>query len=170
MLGEILNKEAEARRMHSTGLEVFEIGDFRSAEQYFTKATELAPNNPNCWAMLAHTMFFSGRRTEAINAYLIESQLRPDYAAAFEDIAKILGSAGRFDEALEFAQKAAERKAFNDDVLFHLGRLALKAGKEGVRQKVEKTLLTRNPLLGYTDIFVSGFAPWAIEQARYYNR
>ena len=162
--------DREARQLHSAGLEAFKREDFKGAEQYFSRATELAPHNPNCWAMLGNTLYFQNRKLEALRAYMAELQLRPNGAAAYADIAIILGDDGKLDEALEYAKKSVDLVGGSIDVLFNMGRLATESKIEDIKHEVEKELLSRNPFLKYTDIFVSGFAPWAVTHANYSNK
>ena len=152
-----VSKESEARSLYSQGLESFTRAHYKKAMRYFTRAAELAPNNPNCWSMLGHSLYSQGRNTEAIHAYVVESQLRPDSAAPYHDIALILASTGRFEEAVDFAKKSLNLVGNSIDVLFYVGRLAVKSKRNDFRDEITREILKRAPLTAYSNIFVSGF-------------
>ena len=164
----------DAREMHTAGEKALRDKDFKLAATFFSRATRLAPDNPNGWAMYGRALFALDRKVEALNAFLVEEQLRPDGAAASYDLAQVLSSEGRFEEALEYAKKATELKGYSTEswlsMVCYIGRQAIKFNRQEVREEVMGVLRERFPLIGHTDIFVRGFSRDAVATAILFNR
>lgn len=158
--------------MYKDGMVALKEGNFELASYFSSITTRINPKNPDAWAMHTRALGELGRLTEALHAALVEVQLKPS-AMAYWDVAKVLELSHRYDAAIDFIKTAINLEPENQyatNMLYHLGRLSVKVKREDVRTEVESKLKAKMPLIDHTDIFVSGFAPWAIARASAYNR
>lgn len=123
MLQSIRPLVAKARELDSTLGEVYNImgglseyeGDFQKAETYYRKAIELSPGYTVArhWLALLLTNF-GGRYSEAEAIYRRAAELDPLAANVHSNLAFVLSTQGKLEEAMSEARKAI---AINPDLI-----------------------------------------------------
>jgi Flp pilus assembly protein TadD/DNA-binding transcriptional ArsR family regulator len=89
-----------------TGLGIIQLlanNNFKQAEKYFRKVTELDPKNINAWFNLALLLENVSRYPEAEQAYLHVVQLKPDDLSFTLKLASISAINGKWQEAATYA-------------------------------------------------------------------
>lgn len=82
------------------------LGRDAEAVDVLDDATQLFPENPRLWWMLADRLRLSGRREAALGAYRRGTACRPRVFGVFYDYATLLLELGRADAALDVARNA----------------------------------------------------------------
>ncbi len=82
------------------------LGRDPEAIDVLDEATQLYPENPRLWWMLADRLRAAGRRDAALGAYRRGTACRPRVFGVFYDYATLLLELGRADAALDAARRA----------------------------------------------------------------
>jgi Peptidase_C39 like family/Tetratricopeptide repeat len=88
----------------ATGLE--QAGRSREAAVGYTAIAERWPGSLEAWIGLGNAAYTAGNLDEAENAFRTATQRRPHAAAAWNNLAHVLGQKGRRQEAVAAAQRA----------------------------------------------------------------
>ena len=116
-LGEVLNS---AKAYEVRGERAQLAGDTSTAIQDFTKAVELAPNDPSPRQHLGTVLYLNGDASGAIEQFNRAVSVSPRFAKAHYSLGVISGSRGQTDVAIRELQVAVE-----DDPNYMAARLAL---------------------------------------------
>lgn len=113
-----------ALRAHTLGM----LRDFDAAEQWMTRAENLAPDRPWIRTERACLLQMEDRYEDALSAARESLQLRPWYRPAVEVMSELLELLGRDEEALAMLTEAAEQLE-SPSVLLCLARLLNELGR-----------------------------------------
>ncbi len=89
------------------------MGKLPAAVNYFQKALELDPHNPQINNSLANSLQRMGEFERAIDLYYKVIQLQPTNAEAHNNLGRALKLQGRVEEAIAYYQKAVELEPSN---------------------------------------------------------
>lgn len=103
---------------YNLGIAYSELGEYHEAIMRLKRAVDLAPGHANAMVGLGLAYYRLNQSTDAEKYLRKALLLQPGNPYALRNLAGILGSAGRLDEALpmfraEFAQKAEEKRTFS---------------------------------------------------------
>lgn len=145
LAGCAIQKQDEVRAYSQDGVYLFQMGAYREARQYFLKALEKDPNNPQLIYNRAQAEDALGNIAEAERLYNLALQLDPSLHQARHALVVLWNRTGR----REFAQKQVEEwmrvnpqyaQAYSDD-----GYLWLQAGDVARAQSRLQQALAINP-------------------------
>jgi tetratricopeptide (TPR) repeat protein len=110
-----------AMDLYNEGVEFSDKGNFYKAQDLFTQALKLDPNNPDIMNMLAHSQRKQGLLDDAMMNYWFALKLRPNFPESREYLgeAYLQGLLKEMDELKNEGDKGKEQlailtKAFND--------------------------------------------------------
>ncbi len=125
--------------------------DYVKAEEFYKKALELSPDNPDILFGLAKVYEKAGREEDAEKLYKEALQRNPDNPALNKSYGDFLFEKGKYVEAIEYLEKAYEKRSDNKDLLKTLVDAYLKAKKEGADVDLEKALPYATKLIELAD-------------------
>lgn len=102
----IICKPAEQSHFLEFATFLITLGRDAEAIEVLDEATQLFPENPRLWWMLADRLRGSGRREAALGAYRRGTACRPRVFGVFFDYATLLLELGRAEAALDVARNA----------------------------------------------------------------
>lgn len=105
------------------------------------RAIELEPSNPLLYWRLGGTYVFDKKYEEAIEVYRQAIALKPDYVAAYVDLALVYESQGDLAGAIAVYEPIFPLIQNEPDILFNLGRLFYNRGEKGDINRAEEVWL-----------------------------
>jgi len=90
----ILQNPGDVDTMLALGVAAGQRGQLADSIRWFTRSTEIRPELPIAWLNLAVSLEQSGDFTRAENAYREAIRWQPDFAAAHDHLANLLGVKG----------------------------------------------------------------------------
>jgi len=123
---------------------------YEEAEGLFKRIVESDGEDFQAWTELGTTYLLQNKPTEAENAYVKATQVRPTFALAFSNLGRLRSSNKKFEEALDPLMKAIELQPNSGEVNLLLGEvyLQLKKGSKAV------IYLTEAARLGKPDAYL----------------
>ena len=95
------------------------LGRFRESAEYYAKALELAPGEPEIFCDKGYSLYLQGRPTEAAVCLRQAIKLRPDLARAHVNLGLLLARQGKASEALaEFRAGGCELSEAHRNLAF----------------------------------------------------
>ena len=101
-------RSVEAARRLNVGIQLFQNGKFKEAEDEFTSALSLQPENAAAHNDLGMALKAQGQMTDAERHYLLALQLNPRYPEAMNNLGLLYDQQGRVQEAIQQYRKAIE--------------------------------------------------------------
>ncbi len=101
-------RNADLQNAFNLGVEAFNASDFETAILNFSKATEVAPDEPNAWANLARSYARSDQHEKAVASYEKAIELNPSDAAYYQNLGTSYAALGQGEKATESYNKSAE--------------------------------------------------------------
>jgi TonB family protein len=106
----VSTKPPAATKPMERGVYLSRHGAYADAMNFFTKASDADPKNPEAYNRRARTEWQLEKNTEALEDARYAISLNPDYAEAFCTRAAILNSTGKYHDAIVDAALAMELK------------------------------------------------------------
>ncbi len=135
--------------------------DYAKGEEYYKKALELSPDNPDVLFGLARVYEKQGKVDKAYNLYKEALNRKPDNAGLNRSFGKFLYEIKRYDEAIPYLEKAAEKKKDDKDLLDMLLKAYMEAHKSGKDVDLGRALEYANRLIELAD---------TLEKYKYYMK
>ena len=96
----------DARPHHRLAILAVQKGDFARAEEHYRVALAAAPNDVELLSDVGYTLYLQRRLPEAEACLRRALTLEPTHASATNNLALVVGTEGRFDEALMLFKRA----------------------------------------------------------------
>ncbi len=125
--------------------------DYGKGEEFYKKALELSPDNPDVLFGLAKVYEKSGKEDKAEKLYTEALQRNPDDPALNKSYGDFLYDQGKYAEAIKYLEKAYEKKKDKKDLLETLVNAYLKAKKAGADVDLEKAIPYATRLIELAD-------------------
>ncbi|NPB03875.1 MAG: tetratricopeptide repeat protein [Thermotogae bacterium] len=125
--------------------------DYVKGEEFYKKALELSPDNPDVLFGLAKVYEKAGEDEKAMNLYKEALQRKPDNAALNKSFGVFLYEKGKYAEAITYLEKAYEKRKDDFELLKTLTDAYLKASKEKKDVDLEKALTYATALIELAD-------------------
>ena len=147
---------AESQRVFNEGLDLSRAGKFDDAIQKFNAVVTLNAKCSDCFYNIGYAYMQQKDYPKAEEAYKKAIEIKPDYADAYTDLAKIYTIQRKFDQAAAASAKAAEFGAAsasapgalgggNADALFNQGVTLWNGGKIAEAKKQFEAAIAANP-------------------------
>jgi serine/threonine-protein kinase len=147
----------EAQRRHPGDFWInYQLGQFSQSRQpqaavgYFRAAVAVRPTNDQAYSMLGRALGDAGDVDGAIEAFDRAIELNPERAGA-RDLARVLASKGRLEDARRTWEAILRRDPPNHDTWYGYAQLCLFLGNEGEYRRTRAAMLRR---FGDTDDWV----------------
>jgi len=133
--------------------------DYVKGEEFYKKALELSPDNPDVLFGLAKVYEKAGKPDEARKLYMEALERNPDNPALNRSYGEFLYEQGNYAEAIKYLEKAYEKRKDKKDLLETLVDAYLKAKKSGANVNLENALPYATKLIEMAD---------SLEKYKYY--
>ncbi len=140
---------ADAEPSFVNGEEAFRAADYHLAARRFTRYSEVHPDNPWGHYMLGLSQWRAGRLDEAEAALGRSLELKADFAKARRNLARVLMSGTRHEEALAILQAAGEADLALSEHQRLLGRALHNLDRPGEALSAYATALAADPADGW---------------------
>ena len=116
-----MSRQARAAQM------ALEHGDYRAAVNYAQRATQLAPQNPYLWFLLAYAARLAGQYSLSVDSYRHGLSERPSSIEGLSGLAQTYAKMGKTVEAQQVLQQVLAANPRSDTDLQLAGELLWKA-------------------------------------------
>jgi Flp pilus assembly protein TadD len=99
------------------------------AVECFKKVVTEDVMNHEGWYMLATEYDEVGDTDEAVHAYYMSIQIKPDFVGAYNNLGVLLSSGGRYTEALKVLRNAQRMKPGDTELIFNIGATLVQSGR-----------------------------------------
>lgn len=110
--------EKEADRLMLSGLMLSESGRYAESREYFTKVTELTPDNPDAWYYLGMSEYRLNQSDNAMKAFNRSLEINPDFAYGYYGLSLVYAQQGEIwkqSDAISRALEIEERLSGSDN-------------------------------------------------------
>ncbi|TGY87223.1 tetratricopeptide repeat protein [Marinicauda algicola] len=107
------------------------LGDWPAAEFHFLRALEIAPNEPRLLNHLGYNWIVFGERVEeGLTMVRRAAALAPDNGAILDSVGWGLFKLGRYEEAVDWLERAVEQSPGDPTINWHLGDAYARTGRD----------------------------------------
>ncbi len=100
--------EKEADRLMLSGLMLSESGRYAESREYFTKVTELTPDNPDAWYYLGMSEYRLNQSDNAMKAFNRSLEINPDFAYGYYGLSLVYAKQGEIWKQSDAISRALE--------------------------------------------------------------
>ena len=143
-----LFKNRKKKSFIKIGSELFDKGKFEESIDYFDKALEKDPNNINALKLKASALIFLKKREEAVKCMDMVLLLEPEFGIAWFSKGLLAQNLGKYEEAVEYFEKAIECNYITEDVYTRLSFVYGQLDKFEEHAKYAKKALGMSGLFG----------------------
>ncbi len=134
-------RQALAHRRMASALD--RMGRFEQAENEYSTALKLSPNDPKIWNDAGYSFYMQGRWADSERALKTATQLDPNNTKYMTNLGLMLAASGKTDEALALFTKAGGQAAGHANLAYVLAT----TGKTAEAEKHYKIALEFQPQL-----------------------